>query len=121
MTTSKSKTIGIWVLRVLLGLAFLGAGIAKLTGAPPMVAIFTKIGMDPWLRLLTGVIEVGSAICLLIPKLSFYAAVLLAITMLAAVGFHLTILGGNPAAPIVLFVLASCLAWLTRSQQQRVD
>ena len=120
MAMSWSTTIGIWVLRVLLGLAFLGAGFAKLTGAPPMVAIFTKIGMDPWLRVLTGVIEVGSAICLFVPKLSFYAAVLLAITMVAAVGFHLTMLGGNPAAPIVLFVLAACLAWLTRSQRQRI-
>ena len=116
----RRKTISLWVLRVLLSVAFLGAGFSKLTGAAPMVAIFTKIGADPWLRLLTGVIEVGSAIALFVPRLTFYAASLLALTMLAAVGFHLTVLGGNPAPPIVLAILAGVTAWLTRPSQQRV-
>jgi uncharacterized membrane protein YphA (DoxX/SURF4 family) len=40
----KGKMIALWVLRVVVGLAFLAAGGSKLAGAPAMVAMFAKIG-----------------------------------------------------------------------------
>ena len=80
-----------------------------------MVAIFAKIGFGQWFRVLTGLLEIAGAIGLLVPRYSFNAAVLFAVVMVGAIGFHLTILGGNPAPPIFLLILAALNAWLTRS------
>ncbi len=114
-TSGKGKNIALWVLRVVLGLAFLGAGGAKLGGAPPMVAIFSKIGWGQGFRILTGDLEVIGALSLFVPKFTTYAASLLALVMLGAIGFHLTRLGGNPAVPIVLLALSGLTISLSRS------
>lgn len=111
---TKGKIIALWVLKVVVGLAFLAAGGSKLAGAPPMVAMFAKIGFGQWFRIFTGLLEVSGAIGLFVPRFAVYAASLLAIVMVGAVGFHLTILGGNPAPPIVLLLLASLIVWLSR-------
>ena len=110
----KGKIIALWVLRVVVGLAFLAAGSSKLTGAPPMVAMFAKIGFGQWFRILTGLLEVAGAIGLFVPRFSVYAAALLAVVMVGAIGFHLTMLGGNPVPPIVLLLLASLIVWLSK-------
>ena len=114
-TQSKGKVVGIWVLRVLLALAFLAAGGSKLASAPQMVAIFAKIGFGQGFRILTGLLEVVGAIGLFVPRFVFYAAILLAVVMIGAIGFHLTILGGNPTPPILLLALSATTAWLVRS------
>jgi uncharacterized membrane protein YphA (DoxX/SURF4 family) len=93
----KGKMITLWLLRVVVGLAFLGAGGSKLAGAPAMVAMFAKIGFGQWFRILTGLLEVTAAIGLFIPRYTLYAAATLAVVMASAIGFHLTILGGNPS------------------------
>src|SRR6266566_8515734 len=111
----KGKMIALWVLRVVVGLAFLAAGGSKLAGAPAMVAMFAKIGFGQWFRILTGLLEVTAAIGLFIPRFAVYAAATLAVVMASAIGFHLTILGGNPLPPIVLLLLTSLIAWLSKS------
>ena len=50
---SKVKFITLWILRSLAALAFLGAGGAKLAGAPPMVAMFARLGLGQWFRYAT--------------------------------------------------------------------
>ena len=110
----KGTMIALWVLRVVVGLAFLAAGSSKLAGAPAMVAMFAKIGFGQWFRILTGLLEVAGAIGLFVPRFAVYGAALLAVVMVGAIGFHLTILGGNPAPPIVLLLLATLIVWLTR-------
>src|SRR5580658_7505606 len=114
---SKGRTTTLWVLRALVGLAFLAAGGAKLAGAPPMVAIFAVIGVGQWFRILTGVLEVAGALGLFIPRATFYAALLLAGVMAWAVGFHLVMLGGNPVPALVLLLLSGAIAWLSRGSR----
>jgi uncharacterized membrane protein YphA (DoxX/SURF4 family) len=111
----------LWVLRVLLGAAFLAAGGAKLSGAPAMVAMFEKIGVGQWFRIVTGVLEVGGAILLLIPRLTFYGAALLLAVMVCAVTVHLTLLGGSPAPALTLLVLNAMTAWLTRATWKKAQ
>lgn len=114
-------TVGIWALRSVLALAFVSGGFSKLTGAPAMVAIFTKIGFGDWFRYLTGLLEVIGAVGLLIPRTSFYAACLLATVMIGAIGFHLTSLGGNPTPAIAFLLLAALSAWLSRPSKPVVS
>ena len=110
----KGKMIVLWVLRVVVGLALLAAGGSKLAGAPAMVAMFAKIGFGQWFRVLTGSLEVAGAIGLFVPRLAVYAASMLAVVMVGAIGFHLTRLGGNPVPPIVLLLLAILIVWLSK-------
>src|SRR5258708_4264006 len=110
----KGKMITLWLLRVVVGLAFLAAGGSKLAGAPAMVAMFAKIGFGQWFRILTGLLEVAGAIGLFVPRFAVYAASMLAVVMVGAIGFHLTRLGGNPVPPIVLLLLAILIVWLSK-------
>jgi uncharacterized membrane protein YphA (DoxX/SURF4 family) len=104
----------VWLLRVLVALAFLAAGGAKLAAAPAMVAMFAAIGLGQWFRIVTGVLEVTGAIGLFIPAVTVYAALLLIVVMVGAIIAHLTVLGGSPVPAIALLVLSGGIAWLTR-------
>ena len=107
-------TAGLWVLQIGAAAMFLMAGGSKLAGAPEMVGLFDVIGVGQWFRYLTGVIEVGSAVMLLIPTLAFYGAALLVPTMIGAVLTHLFIVGGSPAIALVLLLAVATIAWARR-------
>src|SRR5580704_1581382 len=111
--SGKGRTVGLWVLCGLLAAAFIGAGGAKLAAVPAMVEMFEKVGVGQWFRIVTGLLEVSGGILLLIPRLTFYGAALLLTVCLGALTAHLTVLGGNPAPAIILFVLNAVTAWLT--------
>jgi hypothetical protein len=59
----------------------------------------------------TGLIEVGSAVALLVPSLAPFGAMALVPTMTGALLTHLFIVGGSPIVPAVLLVgsLTRCL------------
>jgi uncharacterized membrane protein YphA (DoxX/SURF4 family) len=92
------------------------AGGSKLAGAPAMVDLFNTIGIGQWLRYLTGTIEVGSAIALLVPSWAPYAAVALAATMIGAVSTHLFVIGGSPLPALLLLGGSAAVAWARRDQ-----
>lgn len=108
----KGKIFVIWALTILIAAAFFMAGGAKLASAPAMVAVFGKLGIGQWFRYLTGSLEVIGAVGLLIPRFGKHAALLLCAIMIGAIISHLTVLGGNPIAPIILLILSSLIAYL---------
>ena len=110
----KGRLITLWILSGLVALAFIGAGGAKLVDVPAMVEEFDKVGLGQWFRYFTGLLEVAAGIGLLIPRYVFYAALLLAIVMVGAFIAHVTVLGGSPAAPVVLFGLTGIIAYLRK-------
>ncbi|MFS2204818.1 DoxX family protein [Variovorax sp. Varisp36] len=103
----------VWGVRILLALAFGAAGAAKLAGVPQMVQVFEAIGFGQWFRYLTGLVEVGGALLLLVPATGFLGGLLLAATMVCAVATHLGLIGGNPAPAVVLGLLSGFVAWRT--------
>lgn len=110
------KKYGLLVVKTLLTLAFLAAGLAKLTGAEMMVQTFEAVGIGQWFRYVTGLIEVGSAILLWIPGRQFVGSVLLVCTMIGAVLAHLLILGPSAVPALVLGILAAITAYAYRDQ-----
>ncbi|KQU82856.1 DoxX family protein [Variovorax sp. Root318D1] len=104
----------VWGLRILLALAFGAAGIAKLSGAPQMVQVFEAIGFGQWFRYVTGVVEVGGAVLLLVPATGFLGGLLMAVTMVFGVATHLVLIGGNPAPAMVLALLSAFVTWRLR-------
>ena len=107
----KGRRIGLWILSGLVALVFIGAGGAKLAGAVVMVELFDRMGLGQWLRYFTGLLEVTGGLGLLMSRWAFRSAVLLAMVMVDAFTAHITVLGGSPAAPVVLFVLTGIVAY----------
>ena len=65
----------------------------KFSAHPNSVALFTKLGIEPWGRILSGCIELLASILLLFRKISFHGALISLGTMLGAVLSHLGVLG----------------------------
>ena len=107
---------GLLVAKILLTLAFLAAGFAKLVGAEMMVQTFEASGVGQWFRYVTGVIEVGGVILLWISGRQLNGAVLLLCTMVGAVLAHFLILGPSAIPAIILGVLATITAYGYRDQ-----
>jgi len=104
VTEGKVKNIALWVIQIGLAGMFFMAGGSKLAGVEKMVQVYNMIGIGQWFRIVTGLIEVGSAVMLLIPVLSGLGGLLLSATMIGAIITHLFVLGGSPALPIVLLI-----------------
>ncbi len=65
----------------------------KFTGAPESVYIFSKVGLEPWGRIGSGVAELIAAILILFPPTTWLGAGLALAVMAGAIFSHLTILG----------------------------
>jgi putative oxidoreductase len=112
----KGANIALWVLQVLLTLAFLGAASGKLLGKPEMIGLFEAIGIGQWFRYVTGLMELTGALLIVVPRTKFFGAALLSVVMVGAVLTHLFILHNAPTAPAVLLVLAGVVAWARRGE-----
>lgn len=115
-TPSSTRHYATWALQVVLALAFLAAGGAKLAGIAAMVQIFDQIGVGQWFRVVTGLVEIIGAIGLLVPGFAGPAALWLGFTMVCAVITHATVLHTNPAAAVILFGLNAVVAYRRRTQ-----
>ena len=73
-----------------------------------------KVWCEKWFRYFTGILEVSSAICLLIPRYAFYGAVTLAAVMIGAIIAQLTVLEHSLGAPVVLLIVAGVIAYLRK-------
>ena len=115
----KTKGIILLVIKGLLTLAFVAAGVAKLMGVQMMVDTFDKVGVGQWFRYVTAVIEIGSAILLWLPGRQAIGAGLLVCTMIGATIAHLTVMGPTAVPAIILGVLAAIVLYAHREQLSR--
>jgi uncharacterized membrane protein YphA (DoxX/SURF4 family) len=118
MARSKARVIASWVLGILLALAFFPSGLVKLVGVQMAVDNFIRWGYPSWFRILTGLIEVGAAGLVLVPRTRLYGALLIVPTMVGAVFTHAT--HGEArmiVLPLTLLVMATALAILSRTMK----
>jgi putative oxidoreductase len=112
----RASLIALWVTQVALALMFLMAGGSKLAGVLAMVSLFEAIGLGQWFRYVTGLIEVTSAIALLVPSAALYGALLLIPTMLGAIITNVFVVPASPVVPLLLLLAAAAVAWARRHQ-----
>ena len=115
------RTIFTWLLRIIAAVILLQTLYFKFTAQPESVELFTKLGMEPWGRIGTGIGELITAILLLIPRTTLLGAIMGVGLMSGAIFFHLTKLGINFGGDAILFsyavitfVCCSCLIVIFR-------
>ena len=94
----------------------------KFTAHPDSVYIFTRVGLEPYGRIAIGILELISAILILIPKTVWLGSILSLGVISGAILMHLTGLGieinGDGGLlfymAILIFILSFILLWINR-------
>ena len=124
MSIIKPLHLFFWILRLAAALILLQKVFFKFTASEESVYIFSTIGMEPWGRIGTGVLELMAALLLLIPRTTAIGAFLATGLMSGALFFHFTTLGievkadGGLLFVYALIVLVCALILLVVHQSQ---
>ena len=113
-----------WILQIIVALLLFQTLFFKFTGAEESVQIFTRLGMEPWGRIGSGVAELIAVILILIPATAALGALLAAGIILGAILSHLLFLGiavaddGGTLFFLAVAVLLGSLGilWLRRQE-----
>ena len=111
-------TVGTWALRIVAAVLLLQTLFFKFTGAEESIYIFSTLGMEPWGRIGSGILELIASILILYPRTTYMGAGLGAGLMAGAIFFHLTKLGisvrgdGGQLFIYALLVFISCVVLL---------
>jgi uncharacterized membrane protein YphA (DoxX/SURF4 family) len=122
--TTKQKNIGMWIIKLIAAVILLQTLFFKFSAAPVSVYIFSELGMEPWGRIGTGILELIASVLLLIPATTLYGAILGLGLMSGAIFFHLSKLGievqndSGKLFMMALIVIAICiiLIWTERKK-----
>ncbi|AXR66486.1 DoxX family protein [Leptospira mayottensis] len=90
---SSKKKLLLYCLRTIVAFVFLQTLFYKFTGAPESVAIFSKLGVEPWGRIGTGILELVTSILLFLPGWNWLGSFLGLGLMSGAVFSHLFVIG----------------------------
>jgi uncharacterized membrane protein YphA (DoxX/SURF4 family) len=124
---SSSRTITSWVLRAIAAIIMLQTLFFKFTAASESVYIFSTLGIEPWGRIGSGIMELIASVLILIPRTTVLGALLAIGIMGGAILSHIFFLGiavqgdGGQLFIYALLVLisAAILFWTHRHQLGR--
>jgi hypothetical protein len=83
----------LWALQILTALILFQTLFFKFSASPESIYIFSKLGVEPYGRIGSGIIELIAGMLLLTPKYSWLGALITAGVMVGAIVAHLTVLG----------------------------
>ena len=92
MKLKKSQLIN-WGMQIAIAFILLQTLYFKFSGAPESKYIFETLGMEPWGRIGSGIVELIAAILILIPASRVIGAIMSLGIISGAIFFHLTTLG----------------------------
>jgi len=120
------RQVTIWILRLAPAILLLQTLYFKFTAHPQSVKLFTQIGLEPYGRIGTGILELIAAILILVPRFTGYGALLGMMMMTGALFFHLTKIGiyfdGDPVLfiyALITFVCCAALVLIYRNQLEK--
>jgi uncharacterized membrane protein YphA (DoxX/SURF4 family) len=115
--------LGGWVLRAGVGTFFVLFGYDKFGSDlhNGWIAIFNRIGLGQWLRVITGVIEIGAGALYVFPATCRVAASLLSLTMVGAIVAHVTVLNDPGSSIMPAAALVATVAIALRESDQAFD
>jgi len=110
--TGKARAVATWILRIFVGLAFLGIGIEKLTGTMGTIPFFDAIGWGQWFRYVSGAMDTAGALLIFLPRWTSLGAIIITCTVGLGTILCFTKALFNPIFPLVMTLLAATLVWL---------
>jgi hypothetical protein len=126
MSLSKGLSITSWTLQLIAAVILVQTLFFKFTGAKESIYIFSTVGMEPWGRIGSGVVELIASIMLVIPATVTVGAIIALVTISGAIFFHLTKLGvALPAVndrgelfalAVVVFVVSLAILFIRRAE-----
>lgn len=119
-----TKKLLSWLLRIATAAILLQTLYFKFSAHPQSVELFSKLGVEPWGRIGTGMIELVTGILLLIPATAFIGAFLGIGLMAGAILSHLTVIGIEShgdggllfGLALAVFVMSAAIMILHRQQ-----
>ena len=121
------KTIFIWIVKLIAVIILVQTLFFKFTGAEESVYIFTKLGMEPFGRIGSGIVELIASILILIPRTTLLGAILGFGTMLGAIFSHLFVLGidvkndGGELFTLAIITLLCCAILIFQNKNKISD
>ena len=124
MSLTKSHNILSWILQIIVAVILFQTLFFKFTGAEESKYIFSTLGLEPWGRIGSGIVELIAVILLLIPSTVTIGAILAMGTIAGAIFSHLTRLGivvkddGGLlfGLAVAVFVLSALILFVRRSE-----
>jgi len=83
----------LWTMQIITAIILAQTLFFKFSAAPESVYIFSTLGLEPWGRIGSGIVELIAAILLLTPRFAWAGAALALVVMTGAILSHLTKLG----------------------------
>ena len=126
MPLSKGLSVTSWILQLVAAVILFQTLFFKFTGAKESIYIFSTVGMEPWGRIGSGVVELIASILLVIPATVTVGAIIALVTISGAIFFHLTKLGiALPAVndrgelltlAVVVFLVSLAILFIRRTE-----
>lgn len=124
MTLSTTASRIAWAAQIIAA-AILGQTLFfKFTGAPEAVALFTKLGVEPFGRIGLGIVELITVVLLLVPRTAAIGSAVTLGLMVGALGSHFTKLGIEVAGDggalfsmaLIAFAAGGTATWIRRGE-----
>ncbi len=121
------KTIFIWIVKLIAAIILLQTLYFKFTGAEESVYIFSKLGIEPYGRIGSGIVELVASILILIPRTTLLGAILGFGTMIGAIISHIFVLGivvkndGGELFSLAIIVLLCCTILIIQNRSKIPD
>jgi putative oxidoreductase len=119
-----TKNIISWILRLTVAIILIQTLYFKFSAHPDSVYIFSNLGVEPWGRILLGIIELITAILIIIPKSKIIGMVTSLGIIIGAIFSHILVLGinvsndGGGLFTLAIIVLISSVVFLIMHQQE---
>ena len=119
------NSIFIWIIKIVAVVILLQTLYFKFTGAEESVYIFSTLGIEPYGRIGSGVVELIASILILIPRTTLLGALLGVGTMVGAIFSHLFVLGieiknDGGALFILAIITFLCCLVLVYNQKSKI-
>lgn len=118
--------IFIWIVKLIAVVILVQTLYFKFTGAEESVYIFQTLGVDPYGRIGSGIVELIASILILIPRTTLLGAFLALGTMMGAIFSHIFVLGivvkddGGTLFTLAIITLICCLI-LVYNQKNKIS
>jgi len=90
---NKLPSILLWIVKIVAALIMLQTLYFKFSASEESIYIFKTVGMEPYGRIMVGVLELVASVLILVPVTAYLGAGLAFGLMAGALGMHVTILG----------------------------